>query len=682
MDGPPPQRWSREKWVTVFSSHQPTIREVTECLGLGLCASSYNSNRGIPKFDEPNYQKLSNEVAKLSKELPQERDALLDFAADPESLNGELDELLDSLGTLIWGRDANRSRLLKPDASKKTYFKDLFVEETEDRNILKIHLHRWIVIKACYYIRNIRLKRKSGVEDGSAPIDSDREGYAILSPKPQLLVKNHDGSPQPTLPAISESPRTRRTSRLLASNAAQQPNAPTNLEPAETEPKAVLGSNATPPPPFTPINPGNPENGQEQHVTETNATAQPITLKPPASSTPTLPADALQLAEESRRTSSIPESAPSCEGNNAVIPSGLISGKKRPNPNGFDAAPRKASRPSLATASPSTENAPPLPGQVNHQPSPVTLVTHIDAGGRPMLSPLSSNALNGVARPANSSDSPSTAPPTFTAVNAPNGHFAHHTSAPSSAHSTQAQNGFASPYAAIAPNPNGPPIPYRTHTPGGTNGHNIPQMPTGPHALSRSHTPNGTHAQHNTHSLNRENSGETMVPATADLELMKFELLDSLMKYLHPKTGAQFNERGLFQMLELIWRHNTPIFQAQMGHLYTYQGNVLLAWIDERRKIAQLRQAMEIQPGVRAPEMVDRLLAMNDLRVIHLKWKALKTQVGSQTLSPEDLLCKTFAMMTQTEGTEHLFRAGLDRLNEGLFEFLRSDDMKISMNLR
>ena len=30
---------------------------------------------------------------------------------------------------------------------------------------LKIHLHRWIIIKACYYIRNMKLKRPSGTND-------------------------------------------------------------------------------------------------------------------------------------------------------------------------------------------------------------------------------------------------------------------------------------------------------------------------------------------------------------------------------------------------------------------------------------------------------------------------------------------------------------------------------------
>jgi hypothetical protein len=129
------RRWDRPRWISVFSSHSPTIREVTECLGLGLSASSSTTNRGIPKFDNPDYRKISSEVTKLSKELPKERDALLDFAADPRSLDAELEELLNTYGPAIWGKNAERSCLLTPDPSKKTYNKDLFYDQPEHKEM-------------------------------------------------------------------------------------------------------------------------------------------------------------------------------------------------------------------------------------------------------------------------------------------------------------------------------------------------------------------------------------------------------------------------------------------------------------------------------------------------------------------------------------------------------------------
>jgi hypothetical protein len=74
---------------------------------------------------------------------------------------------------------------------------------------------------------------------------------------------------------------------------------------------------------------------------------------------------------------------------------------------------------------------------------------------------------------------------------------------------------------------------------------------------------------------------------------------------------------------------------------------------------------------------MDRLLAMNDLRVMRLKWKNMSTLDGA---SPEDLLCRVFAVMSNTENTEHLFKDGLERLNRDVFEFLRSEDAKIVMH--
>jgi hypothetical protein len=77
--------------------------------------------------------------------------------------------------------------------------------------------------------------------------------------------------------------------------------------------------------------------------------------------------------------------------------------------------------------------------------------------------------------------------------------------------------------------------------------------------------------------------------------------------------------------------------------------------------------------------LVDRLLAMNDLRAMRLKWKNMSSVDG---LSPEDLLVMGFRVLTGTEGSEYLFKDGLARLEVGVFEFLRSEDGKIVMQRR
>ena len=65
---------------------------------------------------------------------------------------------------------------------------------------------------------------------------------------------------------------------------------------------------------------------------------------------------------------------------------------------------------------------------------------------------------------------------------------------------------------------------------------------------------------------------------------------------------------------------------------------------------------------------------MNDLRAMRLKWKNMSQVDG---MSPEDLLVEAFRVMTNTEGSEGLFKEGLGRLEMGVFEFLRSEDGKI-----
>jgi len=88
---------------------------------------------------------------------------------------------------------------------------------------------------------------------------------------------------------------------------------------------------------------------------------------------------------------------------------------------------------------------------------------------------------------------------------------------------------------------------------------------------------------------------------------------------------------------------------------------------------------MASNPGATHAGLVDRLLAMNDLRAMRLKWKNMSPIDG---LSPEDLLCMAFRAMTNTEGSEYLFKDGLARLELGVFEFLRSEDSRIVLQRR
>lgn len=63
---------------------------------------------------------------------------------------------------------------------------------------LKIHLHRWIIIKACYYIRNMKLKRPSSANEYDTLADMDADADPNSPPKPQLQV----GNPSSILPLL------------------------------------------------------------------------------------------------------------------------------------------------------------------------------------------------------------------------------------------------------------------------------------------------------------------------------------------------------------------------------------------------------------------------------------------------------------------------------------------------
>jgi hypothetical protein len=83
-------------------------------------------------------------------------------------------------------------------------------------------------------------------------------------------------------------------------------------------------------------------------------------------------------------------------------------------------------------------------------------------------------------------------------------------------------------------------------------------------------------------------------------------------------------------------------------------------------------------PSAQTLEMLGRVLTLNEVRILGLRWEALRLSAETRTTSPEDLLCRTFAVMTRTKGTEALFKEGLNNLTETLQEVWSSGN---SVNL-
>lgn len=168
------------------------------------------------------------------------------------------------------------------------------------------------------------------------------------------------------------------------------------------------------------------------------------------------------------------------------------------------------------------------------------------------------------------------------------------------------------------------------------------------------------------------------IPAV-ELRLLQCEVLALLIQYLFPRPATPPDERLVISQIQNLWYLGEAMFRVELGPHYDICSRVLHAWLHERQSITSLRHSLLAQPGVSAAALMDRLLAMNDLRVMRLKWKNMSPLEGA---SPEDLLCRTFALLANTENTEHLFKDGLDRLNRGVFEFLRNEDAKIVMQRR
>jgi hypothetical protein len=130
-------------------------------------------------------------------------------------------------------------------------------------------------------------------------------------------------------------------------------------------------------------------------------------------------------------------------------------------------------------------------------------------------------------------------------------------------------------------------------------------------------------------------------------------------------------ESALLNNLEQVWASHEQGSRLTTKQLADCHRDVLLIWIMERRKSSELRLMVDRQPSEKTLEIVERVLVMNNLRILRLKWKALKLHVSGQDVAPEDLLCSIFAFMTRTEGTEVLFKEGLAGLEETSPEILR-----------
>lgn len=112
------------------------MHEIIERLGLRAKWSS--NKRGKTNFDSTLVKDFVSAMSDMVKHLPKENATLIAHLAAPNSLDSEVDRLLERFGLSIWGRMGDREHLVnvgEPEVDPFYYARDLYFEEPEDRKL-------------------------------------------------------------------------------------------------------------------------------------------------------------------------------------------------------------------------------------------------------------------------------------------------------------------------------------------------------------------------------------------------------------------------------------------------------------------------------------------------------------------------------------------------------------------
>lgn len=163
------------------------------------------------------------------------------------------------------------------------------------------------------------------------------------------------------------------------------------------------------------------------------------------------------------------------------------------------------------------------------------------------------------------------------------------------------------------------------------------------------------------------------------MTLSQCDLLSLLLQYLFSKATCNVDEPALLHSLACAWAAREKELEQTLRPLYASYCQALAKWMDMRLKTSHLQTMFGTRPHARSSDMVQQLLALNDIRACYMKWKASGVRFEGRTLASEDLLCGVFALVTNTKGTESLFKEGLQKLDEDTFKVKRLDNLSISI---
>ncbi|KAJ5047756.1 hypothetical protein J3E72DRAFT_380013 [Bipolaris maydis] len=133
------------------------------------------------------------------------------------------------------------------------------------------------------------------------------------------------------------------------------------------------------------------------------------------------------------------------------------------------------------------------------------------------------------------------------------------------------------------------------------------------------------------------------------------------------------DETALFEDLRELWLQGESLFRRKLATQYDLISEILNAWLQQREAIIKLRHSTAANLGVSKQVNVERLLALNNLRAMLIKWDDMSPIDGK---SSEDLLCVAFSVIINCTDNGDLFKDKLKELRSSVVNLLRGEDSR------
>jgi hypothetical protein len=154
-------------------------------------------------------------------------------------------------------------------------------------------------------------------------------------------------------------------------------------------------------------------------------------------------------------------------------------------------------------------------------------------------------------------------------------------------------------------------------------------------------------------------------PPDEDFAIAKFqyEVTSKLFQWLVPVPSLPPVEIDFLHDLLQLWHKKDIIFRREFGAQYNAIYRVFEGWIKGRLNIAVLYSKLSSQSGPppSVSTTIEQIHALNALRVE----KLTLLHVCADEKLRNKLLAKVFSLLTETNGTDHVFLEGICRLQQG-----------------